>query len=76
MDSRSHLEPEGVEVRLQLMIIDGGVHVVEGDVDEVAGDDVEVGGGLGQQDLDPVERAVDVRDVEDSHDRLPGSRRD
>jgi len=58
-----HADAQAVEIGLQFMVMDGGMHVVERNIDQIAGDDVNVGHRFGQQLFDAVKSAVNVGNV-------------
>ena len=56
-----------MKVRLQLVVVDGRVHVVKGNIDKIAAYDVHISHGFGQQRFDSFEGPVDVGDIDHSH---------
>jgi hypothetical protein len=57
-----------MEIVLEFMVTDGGLHAIERDVDQIAGNDIYIRHGLREQAFEFLEIAVDVGEIYEFHD--------
>lgn len=69
---RSHSSPQSMEIVLEFMVTDGGLHAIERDVDQIAGNDIYIRHGLREQAFEFLEIAVDVGEIYEFHDLCIG----